>query len=164
MGKGIRWQRLARTYRRRPVRAPTLMNGAFLVLVVALLAGHVLLLPLVRTSGCLCVVTHVDVPRIFNGEPVVEAPMVQLTRGQILLDGLAVDRVEVGEGPYESVLAHLKRKRELWKTMHPTRSFPGHVILEIDKDTPMGVVKRIMHSAALAGYPEIDFIGIQMPT
>ena len=163
MGKGIERGFCGR-YRLRPVRVPKLMSGGFLVLVVALLAGHVLLLPLVETSGCLCIVTRVNVPRIFNGQPIEEAPLVQVAYGQIVVDGSATDPVDQGDGPYGGLFTLLKRKRELWQTFHPTRSFPGHLLLRFDGDTPIGIIKRVMHSAALAGYPEIDFIGIQMPT
>jgi hypothetical protein len=52
----------------------------------------------------------------------------------------------------------LKRKRELWKSFHPNKEFPGVAILQVDQEVPTLVVKSVFQTAAYAGYPNISFM------
>jgi hypothetical protein len=52
----------------------------------------------------------------------------------------------------------LKRKRELWKSFHPNKPFPGVAILQVDENIPSLVVKSVFQTAAFAGYPNISFM------
>jgi len=52
----------------------------------------------------------------------------------------------------------LKRKRELWKSFNPNKTFPGVCILQVDENVPAIVVKSVFQTAAYAGYPNISFM------
>ena len=51
----------------------------------------------------------------------------------------------------------LKAKRETWRALHPGKDPPGIVILEIDQDVSSVVVKSVVHTAAVAGFPHLSF-------
>ena len=57
----------------------------------------------------------------------------------------------------------LKNKRELWKQMHPSKDFPGVVILQIDQNVPALVVKSVFQTAAFAGFPNVSFMVNNLP-
>ncbi|MFP6687416.1 MAG: biopolymer transporter ExbD, partial [Polyangiaceae bacterium] len=52
----------------------------------------------------------------------------------------------------------LKRKREMWRSFHPNKRFPGVCILQVDRDVPALVVKSVFQTAAFAGYPNVSFM------
>jgi biopolymer transport protein ExbD len=81
----------------------------------------------------------------------VEAPVVAITPS-----GAWVDNVPTPLGSDE-VFNVLRNKRQLWQQLSPAKSFPGQVILQIDRDVPAHAVKRAIQIATRAGYPRIAF-------
>ena len=57
----------------------------------------------------------------------------------------------------------LKQKRELWKSLHPGKDFPGVVVLQIDQDVQAVVVKSVFQTAAFAGFPNVSFMVNALP-
>ena len=57
----------------------------------------------------------------------------------------------------------LKAKRELWKQTHPTKDFPGVVMLQIDQDVKAVIVKSVFQTAAFAGFPNVSFMVNSLP-
>jgi hypothetical protein len=103
----------------------------------------------------------VEVPRAVNTEPVVEAPLVKVTGQQVLVDGSSAGAPsELGMGALEDLL---RRKRELWRSFHPHKPFPGVVTLAIDRRIPAGIVKQVLASALAAGYPQQHFLVVKLP-
>jgi hypothetical protein len=112
-------------------------------------------------------VRRVEVPRIFNGERTVDAPLVTLTMSRLLVDGreLALPATAEAASPEEPIVGletAMRRKRELMATIFPDRPFSPHVMLEIHREVPAWLVKRVVASVAAAGFVELDFIGVQM--
>ena len=106
---------------------------------------------------------QVKTPDALHTLEMIDAPLVTVDKGVIVLDGRGVgttrvvteqNRIERLEG----LQASLEAKRDLWKQTHPGRPFPGAVILQIDQDTPSIVVKSVFQSAARAGYPNVSFM------
>jgi hypothetical protein len=89
----------------------------------------------------------------------IEAPFVVGGARQILLDGVSAG----ASSPLTQVtvipelLDQLKSKRELWRMPNPERSFPGEVVLEVDRRVPAVVVKSAVRTATAAGYSGIIF-------
>jgi len=110
-----------------------------------------------------CNAKDVKVPHAVNAEAMVDAPMVTVTRGQILVDGVAAGSARTVEdlGRIEKIgelFELLRSKRELWKQLQPDKPFPGVCVLAIDESTPAVVVKSVFQTAAYAGYPNVSFM------
>lgn len=103
------------------------------------------------------------VPSAQNTAASIEAPVVAITQGQILLDGVpaASTQALLDAGRLTRVtdlFNQLKAKRELWRQLHPAEEFPGVVVLQIDRRVPALVVKSAFQTAAYAGYPNVSFL------
>ncbi len=103
------------------------------------------------------------VPSAENAGPNVDAPVVAVTRGSILVDGSPVATLEevANRGRLtrvDGLFDALKNKRELWKQLNPGSDFPGTVILQVDRTVPSLVVKSAFQTAAYAGYPNVGFL------
>lgn len=91
------------------------------------------------------------------------APWVHLTADhRIVVDGVDI----VGTAPYEAppmkrvdpLFDVLKEKRELRRSLDPTRPFPGVLILQVDASVAAIVVKSVFQTAAFAGFPNVGFV------
>ncbi len=129
----------------------------FLIVVV------VFLLMTFNTSGETPLSKNVRLPKAENSIDMVDAPLVGVVGGQILVDGTSTGNTrEIEESKQvkrlEELFNILKAKRELWKQNRPNKEFPGVVVLQIDRDVPAVVVKSVFQTAAFAGYPNVSFM------
>lgn len=107
--------------------------------------------------------TGLSLPSVVNAETLVDAPMVTVRHGQILLDGASAGSTsnveETGRmEKIEPLFRMLVQKRELWMQIQPGRAFPGVCVLAIDEGTPAVAVKSVFQTAAYAGYPHVSFM------
>lgn len=103
-----------------------------------------------------------------NAEDMLEAPMVSVNQGTILVDGVAAgsarDVVANGRLTRIDELARiLEQKRALWREVQPNKPFPGICVLQIDQEVPALVVKSVFATVAHAGYPEVSFMVRKLP-
>lgn len=115
-----------------------------------------------------CISKDIKVPSAGNTMDMIDAPLVAVARGHVLIDGTpAGTTLGIEEGGrtvrLDDLFNILKSKRELWKSINAGKTFPGVCILEIDKDIPAVVVKSIFQTATWAGYPNISFMVSQLP-
>lgn len=115
-----------------------------------------------------CKAGAVQVPPAFNVEAMVDAPMVTVDHGQILVDGAAAGSTlgieESGRlERIDSLFQILKSKRELYRQLQPNKPFPGVCVLAIEAGTPAIVVKDVFQTAAYAGYPHVSFLVKPIP-
>lgn len=112
--------------------------------------------------------TGVSVPSAANVEAMVDAPMVTVRHGQILVDGAdggstrAVEELGRIE-KIEPLFQMLRAKRELYQQLQPGKPFPGVCVLAIDEETPAVAVKSVFQTAAFAGYPGVSFLVKALP-
>lgn len=123
----------------------------------------VFLLMSFSASGEIGVDKNIVLPQAQNVEAVIEAPMVAVNGNQVLVDGQLAGSVRAIEDmgrmqKIDELFDLLKRKRELWKSFHPNKPFPGVAILQVDENVPSLVVKSVFQTAAYAGYPNISFM------
>jgi biopolymer transport protein ExbD len=128
-----------------------------------LLVTVIFLLMSFSASGELTVDKNIKLPGAENVESVVEAPMVAVNGNQVLVDGHLAGSTRAIEDlgrmqKVDELFDVLKRKRELWKSFHPNKPFPGVCILQVDENVPALVVKSVFQTAAYAGYPNISFM------
>jgi biopolymer transport protein ExbD len=120
------------------------------------------------SAGAECPSRTVHVPSAMNGEDMIDAPLVSVTHGSVMVDGIRADSA-VGLADAERVV-HLEelgrmlaQKKALWKAVQPSKPFPGVCVLQIDRETPAVVVKSVFATAARAGYPNVSFMVTQLP-
>lgn len=57
----------------------------------------------------------------------------------------------------EQLVQDLETMRRNWSVLHPREPFQGTVILQADRNIDFRVVKKVMFSAAQAGYTNVSF-------
>jgi biopolymer transport protein ExbD len=115
-----------------------------------------------------CEAKDVNVPPAENAETMIDAPMVTVHNGQVLVDGAFAGSAraieELGRMErIEPLFNVLRAKRELWAQLQPKARFPGACVLAIDGSTPAVVVKSVFQTAAFAGYPNVSFLVKTLP-
>lgn len=89
-------------------------------------------------------------------------PIIAVNPDVVTLDGrrmadtptLAADaRVE----RQENLIGDLETMKRNWSILHPSEPFSGTVILQADRNIDFRVIKKIMFSAAQAGYSNVSF-------
>jgi biopolymer transport protein ExbD len=57
----------------------------------------------------------------------------------------------------EGLIQRLETMKRNWTILHPSQPFPGAILLQADVSTDYRVIKKLMFSAAQAGYPNVSF-------
>jgi Biopolymer transport protein ExbD/TolR len=148
---------------RRTVNASLSMSSFLDVLLVT-----VLFLLTSFSASAECPERNGHVPWARNVEDMLEAPLVSVSRGVILVDGVAAgsarDIVSSGRLTRIDELGRiLEQKRALWRTVQPNKPFPGVCLLQIEQDAPALVVKSVFDTVVHAGYPEVSFMVRKLP-
>jgi biopolymer transport protein ExbD len=105
----------------------------------------------------------VTVPEAVVAVDLIDAPIVAISGTELLVDGAAAGNTRLATENkriqrFEEMFNILKAKRDQWKTLFPTKEFPGVVILQVDQDVEAVVVKSTFQTAAFAGYPNVSFM------
>jgi phage shock protein PspC (stress-responsive transcriptional regulator) len=58
---------------------------------------------------------------------------------------------------YPRLIGELMYMRKLWLKVNPGIKFPGVIGLAVDKDVPVTVVRNLVVSATVAGFPDVTF-------
>jgi biopolymer transport protein ExbD len=128
----------------------------------------VFLLMTFSASGETPVAKGLNMPKAENTLDMVDAPIVVVVGSQILVDGGAAGNTRPVEESdrmqrIDELFNILKAKRELWKQTHPTKDFPGVVLLQIDQNIKAVIVKSVFQTAAFAGFPNVSFMVNNLP-
>jgi biopolymer transport protein ExbD len=97
-----------------------------------------------------------------NTNTLEEAPIISINRQVVMLDGRRMaDTASLASTAeltrIEQLVQDLETLRRNWAILHPSQPFPGTVIIQADVNTDYRVVKKVMFSAAQAGYANISF-------
>ncbi len=98
-----------------------------------------------------------------NVTDLVDAPTIVITRRRIVVEGRTVAAVAEYAAKkrlarVDAVFEAMKRIREQYKASHPDSSFPGVVMIWVDRRVPLVVVKDVFQTAAFAGFPNASFV------
>jgi biopolymer transport protein ExbD len=90
------------------------------------------------------------------------APIVAIDSRVVTLDGRRMADTptlasQAGLERIEQLVNDLETMHRNWSILHPRDPFPGTVIIQADRDIDFRVVKKVMFSAAQAGYSNISF-------
>ena len=101
-------------------------------------------------------------PDAATTEALETAPIISIDHRVITLNGNRIaDTQTQGQSsevnPIEPLVQGLDTERRTWETLHPTELFNRQAIIQADREIDFRVLKKIMLSAALAGYSQISF-------
>jgi biopolymer transport protein ExbD len=90
------------------------------------------------------------------------SPVVAIDTVVVTLDGRRMaDTATLASDPkverIEPLIQDLETLKRNWSILHPQEPFPGQIILQADVSIDFRVVKKIMFSAAQAGYANVSF-------
>ena len=130
----------------------------------------VFLLMSFSASGEVPIAPGLVLPKAANTQDMLDAPVVAVHKSQILVDGTPsgnTRNVEDADRPQklDELFIMLKAKKELWLRANPDKKkdFSGVVVLQIDVHVKAVVVKSIFQTAAVAGYPRVNFMVDPLP-
>jgi biopolymer transport protein ExbD len=97
-----------------------------------------------------------------NTAPLAEAPVIAIDSNSISLDGRHVWNTDGLEAEseisrIENLVRGLETTSQNWTVLHPGEDHPGRVIVQADANTDFRVLKKVLFSAAQAGYGNISF-------
>lgn len=104
----------------------------------------------------------ITMPAASNTEQIEISPIVAVDERVITLDGARVaDTQTLGATAQvdriEPLIQGLEAEKQKWETIHPSEPFAGQVIVQADRNIDFRVVKKVMFSAAAAGYGNVSF-------
>jgi len=101
-------------------------------------------------------------PKVQNVVNLEISPVIAIDTVVVTLDGRRMaDTATLAADPkverIEQLIQDLETLKRNWSILHPQQPFPGQVIMQADVSIDFRVVKKIMFSAAQAGYPNVSF-------
>ncbi|MGB5813019.1 MAG: biopolymer transporter ExbD [Polyangiales bacterium] len=104
----------------------------------------------------------ITMPAAANTAQIEISPIVAVDDRVITLDGARVaDTQTLGATAQvdriEPLIQGLEAEKRKWETIHPSEPFAGQVIVQADRNIDFRVVKKVMFSAAAAGYGNVSF-------
>ncbi|MFA9411537.1 MAG: ExbD/TolR family protein [Deltaproteobacteria bacterium] len=104
----------------------------------------------------------ITMPDAKNTQQIEISPIIAVDERVITLDGTRVaDTQTQGQSAQvdriEPLIQGLEAEKRKWETIHPSEPFAGQVIVQADRNIDFRVVKKVMFSAASAGYGNVSF-------
>jgi biopolymer transport protein ExbD len=104
----------------------------------------------------------ITMPDAKNTEKIEISPVVAIDERVITLDGTRVaDTQTQGQSAQvdriEPLIQGLDSEKRKWETIHPSEPFAGQLIVQADRNIDFRVIKKVMFSAAAAGYGNVSF-------
>jgi len=104
----------------------------------------------------------ITMPDAKNTQQIEISPIIAIDERVITLDGTRVaDTQTQGQSAQvdriEPLIQGLEAEKRKWETIHPSEPFAGQVIVQADRNIDFRVVKKVMFSAASAGYGNVSF-------
>ena len=104
----------------------------------------------------------ITMPKAANVSILEISPVIAIDKYVVTLDGRRMaDTSSLAASPkverMEQMIQDLETLKRNWSILHPMEPFPGHVIMQADIEIDYRVIKKIMFSAAQAGYGNVSF-------
>jgi biopolymer transport protein ExbD len=123
-----------------------------------------LLMSFNATGEILFITKNIVLPDAQNWTDLERAPVIGLTKDVVTLNGaqvasgdeLAKDSA-TGDAKITELHDQLVTLKNNYKLLHPTEPFNGIVIIQADKGVEFRALKKVMSSAGIAGYNNINF-------
>ncbi|MCA9531279.1 MAG: biopolymer transporter ExbD, partial [Myxococcales bacterium] len=104
----------------------------------------------------------ITMPDAEHGRALVVSPIVSVDDRLVTLEGERVADTQTLAASadierIEPLIERLETLKRNWQTLHPAKPFPGMLILQADKNVDFRVIKKVIASAAQAGYGQVSF-------
>lgn len=105
---------------------------------------------------------NLTMPKAANVVQLEIAPVIAVDSIVVTLDGRRMaDTATLAADPkverIEQLIQDLETLKRNWSILHPQEPFPGQVVMQADVATDFRVIKKLMFSAAQAGYANVSF-------
>jgi biopolymer transport protein ExbD len=105
---------------------------------------------------------NLKMPKAENVVDIEVSPVIAIDPIVVTLDGRRMaDTASLAADPkverMEQMIQDLETLKRNWSILHPQEPFPGQVIVQADVSIDFRVVKKVMFSAAQAGYANVAF-------
>jgi biopolymer transport protein ExbD len=138
----------------------------FVILVLFLIANFS------ATGEILSMSKNIQLPDAAHTEEITLAPVVQVSREEVIVSGALIGRVEdLTREDYLNIPALEEKLREMKKQFEDLHNaandqgaFKGDVNIQADKQVEFRIIKKVMFSCASAGYGNISFATMPMST
>jgi biopolymer transport protein ExbD len=105
---------------------------------------------------------NLTMPKAGNVVDIEISPVISVDTVVVTLDGRRMaDTATLAADPkverIEQMIQDLETLKRNWSILHPQEPFPGQVIMQADIKTDYRVIKKLMFSAAQAGYANVSF-------
>ncbi len=123
-----------------------------------------LLMSFSATGELLFVQKNIVLPDATNWTDLERAPAIAISHDVVTLDGRQVSTTEDlmkdstgGDMKISELHDQLVTLKNNYKLLHPSEDFNGIAIMQADKSVEFKVLKKVMYSASVAGYHNINF-------
>ena len=122
------------------------------------------------TGEVLYMQKDIKLPDARHGQAIEPAPVVAISGEHLVVSGTKVaDLAQIERDPFLAIPAleeRLRDERKRWEFVHQNdpdrdRAWRGEVNVQADEKVPFKLVKRVMYSAAQAGYPNVNFATLE---
>jgi len=123
-----------------------------------------LLMSFSASGELLFIQKNIVMPEAQNWTDLERAPVIGVSKEVVTLNGaqvasgddLAKDSA-TGDAKITELHDQLVTLKNNYKLLHPTEQFPGIAIVQADKGVEFKALKKVMYSAATAGYNNVNF-------
>jgi biopolymer transport protein ExbD len=123
-----------------------------------------LLMSFSATGEILFIQKNIVMPEAQNWTALERAPVIGMSKDVVTLDGAQVASAEeltkdsaTGDAKINELYEKLVILKNNYKLLHPSDPFPGICIIQADKGVEFKSLKKVMYSAATAGYNNVNF-------
>src|SRR4051794_1735326 len=124
----------------------------------------VFLLQTFSASGeLLTVQKNIVLPEASNFKDLEQAQVIAISKdavtlaGRPMADAEELNKETTVDWKITQLHDELVTLKNNYKLLHPSENFPGTIILQADKNVDFKVVKKVMYTCAVAGYPNVNF-------
>jgi biopolymer transport protein ExbD len=123
-----------------------------------------LLMSFSATGEILFIQKNIVLPEAQNWTDLERAPVIGVTKEVVTLNGAQVASADdlskdsaTGDAKITELHDQLVTLKNNYKLLHPTEDFNGIAIIQADKSVEFKALKKVMYSAATAGYNNVNF-------
>lgn len=121
-----------------------------------------LIMQFAASGELLTTVATITMPTAAHTQQLEISPVIAIDANIIALDGTRVadtntQAADAQVQRIEPLVQNLETLKRNWSILHPAEQFPGNVILQADINIDYRVIKKVMFSAAQAGYANVSF-------
>ena len=105
---------------------------------------------------------NIKMPKAANAVDLDQLPIVSVAADYVMYDGRRVGDYNTLKSdpkiePIDKLVTALEDTARTWKISHPKEDLPASIILQADEHVDYRVIKKVMLSAAKAGFADISF-------